>query len=104
MAPRPKQRRPRTPAAPPPPPEPEPVFTLSDDDDEEEAPEARQPPSTGRGGTAGARPGWNSIGALKTGRVVNIPAELNTMLGRPGPRLPQALRGLAKIVHPELFK
>ncbi|MCD0169888.1 ABC transporter substrate-binding protein [Deinococcus sp. 23YEL01] len=54
--------------------------------------------------TAGARPGWNSISALKTGRVVNIPAELNTMLGRPGPRLPQALRGLAKIVHPELFK
>ncbi|MBZ9714203.1 ABC transporter substrate-binding protein [Deinococcus multiflagellatus] len=55
-------------------------------------------------GTAGARPGWNTITALKTGKVMTVPKELNTMLGRPGPRLPQALRGLAKLVHPELFK
>ncbi|UBV42938.1 ABC transporter substrate-binding protein [Deinococcus taeanensis] len=54
--------------------------------------------------TAGARPGWASISALKTGRVVTIPSELNTILGRPGPRLAQALLGLARLVHPELFK
>ena len=54
--------------------------------------------------TAGARPGWKNITAVKTGKVVELPKELNTILGRPGPRLPQALRGLAKIVHPELFR
>ncbi|MFB9082637.1 ABC transporter substrate-binding protein [Deinococcus wulumuqiensis] len=54
--------------------------------------------------TASARPGWKSITAVKTGKVIDIPKELNTILGRPGPRLPQALRGLAKIVHPELFR
>ncbi|PTA67062.1 ABC transporter substrate-binding protein [Deinococcus arcticus] len=55
-------------------------------------------------GTVAARPGWNTITALKTGKVMDIPQELNTLLGRPGPRLPQALRGLAKLIHPELFK
>lgn len=54
--------------------------------------------------TAAARPGWKSITAVRTGKVVELPKELNTILGRPGPRLPQALRGLAKIVHPELFR
>lgn len=54
--------------------------------------------------TAAARPGWKTITAVKTGKVVELPKELNTILGRPGPRLPQALRGLAKIVHPELFR
>ncbi|GGB66588.1 iron complex transport system substrate-binding protein [Deinococcus soli (ex Cha et al. 2016)] len=54
--------------------------------------------------TAGARPGWSGISALKTGKVRDIPAELNTMLGRPGPRLGQALMGLAKLIHPELFR
>jgi iron complex transport system substrate-binding protein len=50
------------------------------------------------------RPGWNTIAAVKSGRVLNVPTELNTMLGRPGPRLGEALRGLAKLVHPELFR
>lgn len=53
---------------------------------------------------AASRPGWNSIQAVKTGRVLEISKELNTILGRPGPRLPQALRGLARLVHPELFR
>ncbi|GGK29138.1 ABC transporter substrate-binding protein [Deinococcus malanensis] len=52
----------------------------------------------------GKRPGWNSIAAVRTGRVVEIPAALNTMLGRPGPRLAEALRGLARIIHPQLVK
>ncbi|EYB69414.1 periplasmic binding protein [Deinococcus phoenicis] len=54
--------------------------------------------------TARSRPGWNSIQAVKTGRVLDIPRDLNLILGRPGPRLPQALRGLARLVHPELFR
>ncbi|MFC4639111.1 ABC transporter substrate-binding protein [Deinococcus hohokamensis] len=54
--------------------------------------------------TVGARPGWNTISAVKTRRVVQIPQALNTMLGRPGPRLAEALRGLARLIHPELFK
>lgn len=52
----------------------------------------------------GKRPGWNTIAAVRTGRVVEIPQALNTMLGRPGPRLAEALRGLARIIHPELLK
>lgn len=53
---------------------------------------------------AAGRPGWNSIPAVKTGRVLPIPRDLDTILGRPGPRLGQALAGLARLVHPELFK
>ncbi|AZI41663.1 ABC transporter substrate-binding protein [Deinococcus psychrotolerans] len=52
---------------------------------------------------AKARPGWNTIPAVKLGRVVEDKA-LDQLLSRPGPRLPQALAGLAKVVHPELFK
>jgi len=54
--------------------------------------------------TVAARPGWNAIGAVKTGRVVALPAGLDTILSRPGPRLPEALRGLAQLIHPELFR
>ncbi|KEF34563.1 ABC transporter substrate-binding protein [Deinococcus sp. RL] len=53
---------------------------------------------------AAARPGWSSLRAVKTGRVIELPKELRTILSRPGPRLPQALRGLAQLVHPELFR
>lgn len=55
-------------------------------------------------GAAAARPGWAGLQAVKSGRVLDIPKDLNTILSRPGPRLPQALRGLARLVHPELFK
>lgn len=54
--------------------------------------------------TAGARPGWAGVQAVKAGRVVDIPGDLGTILSRPGPRLPQALRSLAKLVHPQLFR
>ncbi|WP_309570457.1 ABC transporter substrate-binding protein [Deinococcus sp.] len=54
--------------------------------------------------TAAARPGWAGLNAVKSSKVIAIPAELNTMLGRPGPRLPAALRALAKLIHPELFR
>lgn len=54
--------------------------------------------------TAAARPGWAGLQAVKTGQVSNIPPALNLILGRPGPRIAEGLRGLAKIIHPELFK
>lgn len=53
---------------------------------------------------AAARPGWSGLTAVKTGKVVTIPSDLNTILTIPGPRLAQAFLGLAKLVHPELFK
>ncbi len=52
---------------------------------------------------AKARPGWNTIPAVKSGQVIKDDA-LDHLLSRPGPRLPQAFLGLAKLVHPELFK
>ncbi len=54
--------------------------------------------------TAQKRPGWTAVTAVKNRKVVQIPQELNTILGRPGPRIGQALRGLARFVHPELFR
>lgn len=54
--------------------------------------------------TAQKRPGWATIAAVKSGRVMKLPPALDTILSRPGPRLPQALLGLAKLVHPELFR
>ncbi len=52
---------------------------------------------------AKTRPGWNTIPAVKTGRVIKNDA-LDHLLSRPGPRLPQALLELAKVIHPELFR
>jgi iron complex transport system substrate-binding protein len=54
--------------------------------------------------TAAARPGWANLNAVKSGRVIALPAELSGSLSRPGPRLPAALRALAKLIHPELFR
>ncbi|GGJ88387.1 ABC transporter substrate-binding protein [Deinococcus aquiradiocola] len=56
--------------------------------------------------TARARPGWAGLRAVRSGRVVSVPAgsTLDDILNRPGPRLPLALAALAKIVHPELFR
>ncbi|WP_104989509.1 ABC transporter substrate-binding protein [Deinococcus sp. NW-56] len=53
---------------------------------------------------AAARPGWSGLRAVKSGRVIDIPKDLNTILSRPGPRMGQALRGLARLIHPELFR
>ncbi|WP_407540893.1 ABC transporter substrate-binding protein [Deinococcus radiomollis] len=56
--------------------------------------------------TARARPGWAGIAAVKSGRVIAVVpgSTLDTILNRPGPRLPLALAALAKLVHPELFR
>ncbi|MDL2345253.1 ABC transporter substrate-binding protein [Deinococcus sp. MIMF12] len=53
---------------------------------------------------AAARPGWSGLKAVKSGRVIDIPKDLSTILSRPGPRMGRALRGLARLVHPELFR
>lgn len=54
--------------------------------------------------TAAARPGWSGMQAIKSGRAVVLPKELDSIFSRPGPRMPQALAQLAKIIHPELFR
>lgn len=53
---------------------------------------------------AAARPGWGSLQAIKAGKAMALPKELDTIFSRPGPRMPQALAGLARLIHPELFK
>lgn len=48
-----------------------------------------------------ARPGWESLTAVKEGRVYAF--DDNTV-SRPGPRLVDGLEALAKLLHPELFE
>ena len=48
------------------------------------------------------RPGWDKIAAVKSGRVLTFTSEEDDAISRPGPRLPVALRVLAKALHPEL--
>ena len=50
---------------------------------------------------AAKRPGWPSLGAVRSGRVYKPTAEERDALSRPGPRLPVALRALIKMIHPE---
>ena len=54
--------------------------------------------------TASKRPGWANIAAVKAKKVAALPKNLDTILSRPGPRLPLALAALAKLIHPELFR
>jgi iron complex transport system substrate-binding protein len=48
-----------------------------------------------------ARPGWNTLDAVKDKRI--FPFDDN-LVSRPGPRLVDGLEALAKIIHPEAFK
>ncbi len=48
------------------------------------------------------RPAWDTIKAVKNKRVINFSGEVNDAISRPGPRLPVALKALAKALHPEL--
>ncbi|GGR28504.1 ABC transporter substrate-binding protein [Deinococcus ruber] len=56
--------------------------------------------------TVKARPGWNTIAAVRSGRVIAVvpSSDFDNLLNRPGPRLPQALAALARLIHPELFR
>lgn len=49
-----------------------------------------------------ARPGWASLRALRTGRVVELGQEQVDVLSRPGPRIAEAVRLLAALLHPQL--
>jgi iron complex transport system substrate-binding protein len=49
-----------------------------------------------------SRPGWAKLSAVKGGKILLFPDE--NVFMRAGPRIGQALRDLALILHPELFK
>ncbi len=51
--------------------------------------------------TVRARPGWQGVSAVRTGRIISIDPNLTN---RPGPRLVDGLETLAKALHPELFR
>jgi iron complex transport system substrate-binding protein len=48
------------------------------------------------------RPGWSRIAAVRTASVYELPKEESRLIGRPGPRIADALRALARRLHPEV--
>jgi cobalamin transport system substrate-binding protein len=46
-----------------------------------------------------ARPGWNTITAVRNGAIYSVPGELYST---PGPRLAEGLENLARLLHPDL--
>jgi len=48
------------------------------------------------------RPGWNGIAAVRTGRVYKLPHAEADLVDRPGPRIAEGLRVLARRLHPEV--
>ena len=48
------------------------------------------------------RPAWDTITAVKTGRVIEFSDEINDAISRPGPRLPVALKAIVQAIHPDL--
>lgn len=48
-----------------------------------------------------ARPGWDTISAVQTGRIHGVDPDL---ISRPGPRIVEALEELAKLLYPEVFE
>lgn len=48
-----------------------------------------------------ARPGWSTIPAVKSGRIVLLPANI---VSRAGPRIADGVLALAKALYPELFR
>ncbi len=49
------------------------------------------------------RPGWSGIAAVTAGRVHELDASEVDVLSRAGPRLAEAVRLLARLLHPELM-
>jgi iron complex transport system substrate-binding protein len=47
-----------------------------------------------------SRPGFDAVAAIATGRVIPVEADL---VSRPGPRVVEGLRLLARVLHPESF-
>ena len=52
---------------------------------------------------AEARPGWSSLRAVRSGRVIALDQAQVDMLSRAGPRMGDAVVLLAKLLHPERF-
>ena len=48
-----------------------------------------------------ARPGWETISAVKNGSVFPFNDDL---VSRPGPRMVDGLEAMARLIHPEIFK
>jgi iron complex transport system substrate-binding protein len=57
-------------------------------------------PATGSGDAPPEWHTWQTVPAIRTGRVLSVPS--NTIL-RPGPRLGEGLARLARAIHPEAF-
>lgn len=53
---------------------------------------------------AAGRPGWAGLQAVQRGKVFQPTPEANDAISRPGPRLPDALRALIRLLHPEALK
>lgn len=53
--------------------------------------------------TVATRPGWGAIAAVREGRVVELTQEQSDVMSRAGPRVGEALRLLAGILHPGAF-
>lgn len=53
--------------------------------------------------TLAERPGWSGIAAVENGRVIEPTQDQVDALTRPGPRIVEAVRWLAAILHPDLF-
>lgn len=49
---------------------------------------------------ARARPGWNTLAAVRTGRVYAVEDDL---VSRPGPRIVDGIEQLARVLYPALF-
>lgn len=53
--------------------------------------------------TVGERPGWSGVTAVRTSRVIEMSQDAADAVSRAGPRLAEAVRVLAQILHPDLF-
>lgn len=53
--------------------------------------------------TVAARPGWATITAVVEGAVIELTREQVDLINRPGPRLGEAVRLLARLFHPDAF-
>ncbi len=53
---------------------------------------------------ASKRPGWANIAAIKNNRCYTLTPEQDNLVNRPGPRIAQGLKVIAKMINPSLFR
>jgi iron complex transport system substrate-binding protein len=53
---------------------------------------------------AHARPGWDKIAAVSSGRVFKLSPQEGELVARPGPRIAEGLRVLLHRIHPEVVE